>query len=69
MKEFVLNFYSYECSGNLSIADNEDDDEDDDDYQAIMIESEETNSQETSSIRNSRNRKSRNRNRKSVEQH
>ena len=46
MEEFVLNFYSYEYSGNLSIADNEDDneddDEDDDDYQAIMIESEET---------------------------
>ena len=43
MEEFVLNFYSYEYSGNLSIADNEDDD----DYQAIMIESEETDSQET----------------------
>ena len=40
MAEFVLNFYSYEYSGNLSIADNEDDNEDDDDYEAIMIESE-----------------------------
>ena len=27
MEEFVLNFYSYEYSGNLSIVDNEDDDE------------------------------------------
>ena len=35
MGEFVLNFNSYEYSGNLSIADNKDDD-----YQAIMIESE-----------------------------
>ena len=47
MEEFVLNFYSYEYSGNLSIADNEHDDEDDDDYEAIMIELEETDSQET----------------------
>ena len=44
MEEFVLNFYSYEYSGSLSISDNEDDDEDEDDYQAIMIESEETDS-------------------------
>ena len=43
MEEFVLSFYSYEHSGNLSIADNEDDN----DYQVIMIESEETNSHET----------------------
>ena len=43
MEEFVLNFYSYEYSGNLSIADNEDDDN----YQAIIFESEETDSQET----------------------
>ena len=47
MEEFVLNFYSYEYSGNLSIAINEEDHEDDDDYQAIMIESEETDSKET----------------------
>ena len=33
MKEFVLNFYSYEYSGNLSIADNEDDNG----YEDIMI--------------------------------
>ena len=38
MEEFVLNFYSYEYSGNPSIADNEDDDEDDDDYQAIITD-------------------------------
>ena len=43
----MLNFYSYEWSGNLSIADNKDGDENDDDYQAIMVESEETDSQET----------------------
>ena len=47
MEEFVLNFYSYEYSENLSVVDNKDDDEDDDDYQAIMIKSEETDSQET----------------------
>ena len=47
MEEFMLNFYSYEYSGNLSIADNEDADEDDDECQAIMIESEESDSQET----------------------
>ena len=43
MEEFVLNFYSYEYSGNLSIADNEDDNG----YEDIMIKSEETDSQET----------------------
>ena len=67
MEEFVLNFYSYEYSGNLSIADNEDDNEDDNDCQAIMIESEETDSQETEA--QSEIQETRNRNRKSVEQH
>jgi len=46
MEDFVLNFYTYEYSGNLSIADNEDEDDDVDDYQDIMVESEETDSQE-----------------------
>ena len=45
MEEFVLNFYSYEYTGNFSIDDNEDDD--DEDYQTIIIESNETEIQET----------------------
>ena len=64
MEEFVLNFYSYEYSGNLSIAD-----EDDDDYQAIMIESEETDSQETEAQSEIQETESQETNRKSVEQH
>lgn len=46
MEEFMLDFYTYEYSRNLSIVDNKDDDNDEENYQAIMIKSKETDSQE-----------------------